>query len=309
MTLPLRPELKEASARLQKLYLEGGLPAVSTFLAKAPKRTIASEARGYILNPKNRGISFYWKPEDGHSAVTSLVATGHYEAIESEVLMLLAQESRLIFDIGANVGYYSVLLASLSNFNGRIVGFEPGVEALEELRANIQLNGLQDRVTVYPFAVSNESGRVAIWTPIGIGSSAASFKKLHEGAQQKTECESITLDEICGEHVDWSESLDLIKLDVEGAELKVLQGALRTILRNFPTIFVELLRKWSSPFGYSPNDVMKMLISHGYECWAFNDGLEHTASITDKTNATNFIFIHNSERRQTHRTVLKQFLL
>jgi hypothetical protein len=53
----------------------------------------------------------------------------------------------------------------------------------------------------------------------------------------------------------------LIKADVEGAELLVVQGGLQTIAKYRPLIFLELLRKRSKPFGYHPNDVIQLLAS------------------------------------------------
>ena len=61
---------------------------------------------------------------------------------------------------------------------------------------------------------------------------------------------------------------DFIKCDVEGAELLVFRGGQETLRRDQPIVFAELLRKWSKPFGYHPNDMLCLFRGLGYLCYA-----------------------------------------
>jgi len=97
---------------------------------------------------------------------------------------------------------------------------------------------------------------------------------------------------------DWARNTgvapDYIKVDVEGAELLVLQGGQATLAQHRPKVFAELLRKWSAPFGYHPNDVLALLASLGYGCWAVGPrGVRRLLAVTDDTPETNYVFLHH----------------
>ena len=96
-------------------------------------------------------------------------------------------------------------------------------------------------------------------------------------------------------HTKQIDSCDLLKIDVEGAELQILNGAILTIDRFKPVIFTELLRKWSAAYDYHPNDVIKMLRELNFQCFCVNKNLTEIFEVTDKTIETNFIFIHESK--------------
>ena len=93
-----------------------------------------------------------------------------------------------------------------------------------------------------------------------------------------------------------SSKIDLIKIDIEGNELAALQGAIKTIEKDKPTIIVELLRKWMKPFGHQPQEVVEILNKLGYECWALSDfEMRKIESIDEKTVETNFLFVHSNQ--------------
>ena len=82
----------------------------------------------------------------------------------------------------------------------------------------------------------------------------------------------------------------VIKIDVEGNELNVLLGSLETIRRAKPVIVIELLRKWMRTFDTHPQQVVDLLSSYGYECFAIGSELRRITFIDEDTEETNFIF-------------------
>ena len=74
----------------------------------------------------------------------------------------------------------------------------------------------------------------------------------------------------------------------------MLNGSLDTISKHKPTLVLELLRKWSSQFDYTPNDVIDLLDSLGYFCFAISDILLRVNRIDDDTIETNFLFVHKN---------------
>ncbi|MFO0123965.1 MAG: FkbM family methyltransferase, partial [Inhella sp.] len=103
---------------------------------------------------------------------------------------------------------------------------------------------------------------------------------------------------------DWARNTgaapDYIKVDVEGAELLVLQGGQATLAQHRPKVFAELLRKWSAPFGYHPNDVLTLMAGLGYGCWAVGPhGNRRLLEVTDDTSETNYAFLHHEAHADT----------
>jgi hypothetical protein len=91
--------------------------------------------------------------------------------------------------------------------------------------------------------------------------------------------------------------VDLIKCDVEGAELFVLRGAAQVIERDKPIVFLEMLRKWARQFDYHPNDIIGLLAASGYRCWAIGEhALREIEAVDDDTAETNYVFLHARHR-------------
>ena len=257
------------------------------------------EIHGDELRLRTReGISMVWHPEDISTVPNALVNYGVYEPIESTYLLEAGCGSHVIFDVGANVGFYSLHWASRLAPGGTIHAFEPVPSTFAWLRRNVALNNLESIIQANHFGLAEEPKTLSIFLPKFSGSGAASIKDLHpeEGSVQ-VEVQVDTLDR----HFSASglKRLDLIKVDVEGAELFVLQGGRRTIEEHRPLIFLELLRKWSRPFGYHPNDVIQMLGKIGYRCYTFDEGrLVPFQEMTEETIQKNFFFAHPDVHRR-----------
>jgi hypothetical protein len=89
-----------------------------------------------------------------------------------------------------------------------------------------------------------------------------------------------------------------MKLDIEGGELAALEGAEEILASRHPIVFCEMLRKLAKPFGYHPNDIIRLMRGHGYECFRVEGiRLEPFASMDDSTTETNFFFLHGEGHR------------
>lgn len=237
------------------------------------------------------GLRMYWDMDDLRTAPNMLLNHGEYETRELAVLLEAARHAQVVFDVGANVGWYTLHLArAVARQGGHVHAFEPIPRTFAALEANVRLNALQSCTTLTNAGLGDAAMAVEFFLPRETGSVAASQRPLFE--QQENErivARVIRLDDYVADA--GVRRLDLIKCDIEGAELLMLRGALESIRRFRPVIFLELLRKWSRAYGYHPNDVIALLAAQGYSCAAITDaGLEPMREMDDSCTATNFLF-------------------
>ena len=155
---------------------------------------------------------------------------GHYEMDKQQQVRELVAPGMKVFDIGANAGFYTLAFARLVGQTGHVWAFEPYPENVQNLRRHIVLNGLSN-VTVVQAAVSESSG-VSGFAP----TESNAMGRLSEGGNYLVP--TVALDDICAALC--SGYPNLIKLDVEGAEGRVLRGAKETLSRGRPIVFLAL---------------------------------------------------------------------
>ncbi len=162
---------------------------------------------------------------------------GRMEREQTAAMAEVLKPGGIFFDIGANVGYYTILASRLVRDGGKVVSFEPVPRNLEFLQRHVELNDIEN-VTVMPFAVSNENSTVRF----AIGPNNAMGHIDPDGGLL---VETVTLDTIIDE---LSLLPDVLKMDVEGAERNVLLGAVKLFERAKPIIFLSThsdeLRGW-----------------------------------------------------------------
>jgi FkbM family methyltransferase len=243
-----------------------------------------------ILRLQSPERSFNWEPQDPRTAVTSLVVTGAYEILETSILRKIASQSNLVVDIGANIGYYAVELGMSLPDSATLIAFEPIARSFNQLVRNIELNNLKCKIITSKTAISNIDSELELFVPKVSGSSATSARNLHPREEYVIEkVKALQLDTFFRENQIGA--CDLIKIDVEGAELLAIKGANNVIDTFQPVIFAELLRKWSAEFEYHPNDVIQILSTKGYKCFAVSPEFPEIIQIDDETIETNFIFV------------------
>lgn len=247
------------------------------------------------------GSRFIWDPEDVRVAPNIALLDGAYEPYESTVLSSLAKGSRVIFDVGANVGWYAIQFSRAAGASARVFCFEPVPATHAKLARNVRLNGLESRIRLFDFGLGERAGTAEFFLPSVSGSAAASARNLHpeEQVAQLTVRLDVLDDFVAREAID---RVDLIKCDVEGAELYVLRGAARVIERDKPAIFLEMLRKWARQFDYHPNDVVRLLAQSGYRCWAVGENsVREIDAVNEDTPETNYVFLHSSHQDEMAR--------
>lgn len=209
-----------------------------------------------------------------------------YEEEETREVCRLVKDGSTILDVGGNMGWYSILLASKFP-NCEVHTFEPLPMTYDVLLQNIELNMLKN-ITCNNFGISDQIGEFTFYFNAN-GSGNASQRNLSEADNTESlVCSVSTID-------TYVQTLGLepafIKIDIEGGELLALRGAAETIKSCRPTIFCEILRKWCRAFEYDPSDIFSLMRHHGYTCKAVTPtGMVDFVEMSEDTLETNFFF-------------------
>lgn len=152
------------------------------------------------------------------------------------VLQALARDKRCILDVGANVGLTTLVMSATLAADGRIIAFEASEDACALIRANAALNGLADRVLVVNALIAERSGLTLDFYGDAASGSASiipGYLSHHRPLRKVT----LALDDFVAQS---NIAPDLIKIDVEGAELQAIAGLAQTMRTIRPVLFVEL---------------------------------------------------------------------
>jgi len=177
------------------------------------------------------------------------------EWAEAEILAMqqFIHPGDVILDVGANMGTHAVFFANAVGPGGQVYAFEPQRFPYQFLCSNIMINGLSNVVTVN-MAVGDVRGKICV--PVLDPTIQVNFGAARPDENTQGEMVSLVrLDDLLFQKVN------LIKIDVEGMEAKVLAGALETINTFRPLIFVENNKSQGSP------GTVQLLFDLGYQCW------------------------------------------
>jgi FkbM family methyltransferase len=183
-------------------------------------------------------------------------------AVRREIERIASRRVNVV-DIGANIGYYTIVASRLIGPDKSIYSFEPQGRVVAKLRRNIELSGLHN-VTVFPFALSDTAGSVPFHVPVEGGESHGSMRANGRfEVMQIVDVETQRLDDVLSKL--GSPEIGLVKMDAEGAELPILRGAAGLLSApNRPVLIFEACEENCQPFGYSVFDLLQYVQSFGY---------------------------------------------
>ena len=211
-----------------------------------------------------------------------LLLLRRYEPAETRAFHRLVRGDDVCVDAGGNIGYYSLNLGKLCKNGGHVYVFEPVLLNALLIELAVELNALHN-ITVVRAALSDSHGSVRLAIPDVDRAYSYIARQGHAGAnrgQQIAQC--TTLDAFVAEHR--IEKVDIVKIDVEGAERLVLEGA-RGVLSNGKgrprVVMAELVNAFLRRFGSSVSEAIEYMRGFGYSpYYALRNG--HLAMYTDE---------------------------
>jgi FkbM family methyltransferase len=187
-----------------------------------------------------------------------------YEPAELEILRQHVHPGDVCFDIGANIGIFTVLLARWAH-DGHVHAFEPIEHSASVLRINLELNGIAN-ATLHTSVLSDREGDVTF----AVAKDGAYSSLRHTGRKSQKEVRTVASTRIDTFIASIGRSPDVMKIDVEGAELPVLQGA-AGLLRSEQrprAVLAEAHEPTCRPYGYTPADLVAFMKGVGYQAQA-----------------------------------------
>ena len=270
-------------------------------------KKIEIENTGIILE-RTDGIKIYFDfNQTICRAEIILYLAGNPEDSDINFISEILPINAVIFDIGANIGLISMMLQKRHQ-DAKFYAFEPVLPTFEKMKKNIELNNVSPDICLFNIGFSDKCEDIEFYLP-GTDE-AASIQPINDSFYLKKSLETMQKVLCTVKKIDTFikknklEKLDFIKIDTEGNEKFVLEGAKETLLRLKPIIYSELLRKHCARFHYSPNEVINFMSELDYSCFILeNKKLIKFIKMDEDTLATNFFFLHNKK----HSSLIKKY--
>lgn len=228
-------------------------------------------------NKMYSGLNGY--PSSYNRTFQAYIVKGGWEEETTRIFKQLAKEGDTVIDVGANIGYYTLLSARLVGGKGTVYAFEPDPTNFKLLNANIELNGYKN-VVAEQKAVSDKNDILDLYLNDSDVGAHTIYKP--EKSKRMVKVVSTTLDDYFKgkEH-----PVNIVKMDIEGAEMAALSG-MRNIIKANPTIkiFVEFHLPWIIRSGVSPEVYISQLLDdYKFSITVIEDYTKHIKSERIKT--------------------------
>jgi FkbM family methyltransferase len=215
-----------------------------------------------------------------------------YEIKQTLYFKSLLRPGSVVFDIGANVGYYSLIAAPLVYPNGSVYAFEPVSQQFELLQENAKRNGFS-QIFPHKIALSDKSGDAVIHLEDEFNTGLASLRSASRTKLDEI-VSCVTLDDFVQSQA--LDRLDVIKIDVEGHESAVLNGGHSTLERFHPVLLVEIKESIQRLAGFSRQKLFEWLMSRDYLPFRIESDAR-LVSIKEPEDGMLIVFRHASQLR------------
>lgn len=254
-----RAPLEYARARYRAALVTASETAVRNDF---PPGRLTADGEFYL---EVRGLMIYynlhhpeWTPGDGQSLE---VPTGRDTTPLEQFVLDQVARGGVYIDVGANNGFFYALQVAQRHPDVKVFAFEPDPQILPHLERNVRNNGFAGRVDIVPLAVSDQSGTALMTAGLG----ASGYLLEPDAVEHAIEVTRTTLDEFVQKR--GLSRLDLVKVDIEGHEERMLAGSRETLIELRPLLVLELSGALLSRSGGSRERVAELLTKARYSLY------------------------------------------
>jgi len=184
---------------------------------------------------------------------------------EKRMYLSIIRKGDVVVDVGANVGYFTLLFSDLVGPGGVVHAFEPLPSTFDLLSRNVRKFPAHKNVILNCFALGEKDQRTTLFVPKEDHGQAA-LAQHRVGSWTTNQIRAVNVEMMrLDRYAERLPKIDFIKCDAEGAELLVLRGGESTLRRCGPKIFLEIEERWISSFGWTAADVFGFLRQIGYQ--------------------------------------------
>ena len=214
-----------------------------------------------LCRTKVDGMDFFYSKNDAF--VGQRIALGKYEEYETKLISEKVESNSVVVDVGANIGYYTMIMAKRAK---KVFAIEPDEENYEILKKNIEANKLNNVVLIRA-AASDKREKIRLYKSL---TNNGDHRVYNTGDRRYVEeLFSVALDEILLNE----QKIDLIKIDTQGWEPKVLVGAKKVIERDSPILFMEYWPEGYREAGLKVKTMMNFLKAIYKGWWQIDEDL------------------------------------
>jgi FkbM family methyltransferase len=221
---------------------------------------------------KNRwGANLFLSPR--YHIDRDILAFGCYDTELHLAIERVVQPGMVCMDIGAHFGEVALHMAARAGKNGRVYAFEPEPQTYERLIKHAERNERRMPIVTSPLALSDRTGPSVLYAMDGDADNQGLGSLLNSRPQltQQIEVQSSTLDAFV--KAQKLERLDVIKIDIQGAEIRCLRGAHETLRRFNPILFLEISPADLKSGGWDSRDLCEVLEVYGYAIYRLKKGV------------------------------------
>ncbi len=225
----------------------------------------------------------------------------NYERKESKFIRRYLKPGMIFFDVGSNVGYYTLLAAPIVGKNGKVHAFEPVSEQHADLRANVERNQLQN-VVPERLIITDRAGTMEINLGSEDNAGTASVNLVYRENRPTERVDCTTLDDYL--RARGVTRLDVLKIDVEGHEPFVLRGMTETLRKLRPLLLVEVRGDMLEEVGSSREALFGQIAGHDYAPYALTRG-GWPRPMAIPTDGNLIVFSPDTKLHEKHRPFAK----
>jgi FkbM family methyltransferase len=265
----MRPEIIQRLDRVAALLRRLGLSSLTH-----AGRDFLNRFSGHFLVVERDGLRIEGSMESRGDIY--LLAEGKYESFTTQLFKSLIAPGMTVLDLGSQIGWFALVAAQRVGPTGRVCAFEPDPRNLKILRANVRVNKFEGIVQVVPKAISDTTGTTTFHVSRSSRSSSIDFRPRRE-LEQKISIETTSVDDFLG-----SAPVNVIKMDIEGAEPRALLAMERT-LRSNPSLqmIVEMNASSLHSSGSAPDELLLRLRERFGRVEAIDEKQGHLTSAED----------------------------